>query len=238
MIQTRGIKMISTGVIVIGVLVVIADIGLGFGYNKLVIKDYPPRDKKAGSVGAFVVFILISVVIYGILVGRLIGISVTDDFTQKMEKQINDDPQAGFIKKGVDFKDMEIDSSRAGAAVIGIKQVLPKSSDFKVPRFLYDMIMDKVTGQMQSALKDPENSKKFVASFTEDNVLTVASLTNGLRLKIIGIINTITLVLVSIFVVLLGIYIIASLRKAARQRRRVAFDAETEKRAAAKNNAE
>jgi hypothetical protein len=206
----------SIGVIIIGVIVVLAGIVLGVLYGKLVIKNYPQRDKKVGSVKAVIVFFLISVILYGILVGRSIGISVVNDFTKMMAQKINDNPQAGFLKNGVDLKDIVTDPSRAGVAVGAIKPLLPKASDLGVPSLIYNPAVGLVTDQMQSSLTDPKKSEEFVASFTEDNILTVSSLTGGVRQAGIGVINTITLVLVGIFVILLGIYLLVTLSYAAK----------------------
>jgi hypothetical protein len=211
---------ISINLIIIAAAVVVAGIAIGVVYNKLVIKDYPPRDKKIGCVVSVIVFFLISVALFGVLFGRTVGISVIDGFTQKMAQQINDKyAQDSFVKEGVNIKDIGTDPLRAGIAIGAIRLALPGAADLGIPKMIYDMTINFVTGQMRSSLTNPEDSEKFVQAFTENNILTVSSLTGGLRQKAVNVVNITTLVLVGIFVILLGIYLLVTMSHAAKQRR-------------------
>jgi len=211
------------GVIIIAVAVVVVGVAIGLVYNKLVIKDYPPERKKAGYVGSVVVFLLISLALFGVLYGRLVARSSINDFTQKMAQQINKNyPQNSFVKNGVDLRNISTDIAQADAALSAIKLVLPSAADLGIPKAIYDIAINYVMGQMQTKLMQVKNSEKFLKSFAENNILTVSSLTNGLRQKAFSVVNIITVVFVVIFVILLGIYILLSSSKAAKQRKKTA----------------
>jgi hypothetical protein len=210
-------------VIVIVVVAVIVGVAIGLVYNKLVIKDYPPERKKGGYVVSVIVFLLISLALFGVLYGRLVARSLINDFTQEMAQQINTNhAQNSFVKNGVNLKNITTDAAQASAALSAVKLVLPSAADLGIPKTVYDIAINYVMGQMQTKLMQVKNSEKFLKSFAEDDKLTVSSLTNGIRQKAFTVVNVVTVVFVVIFVILLGIYIFVSLSKASKQRKKTA----------------
>jgi hypothetical protein len=208
-------------IIIIVVAAVIVGVAIGLVYNKLVIKDYPPERKKGGYVVSVIVFLLISLALFGVLYGRLVAHSLIINFTQEMAQQINTNyAQDSFVKNGVNLKNITTDAAQVGAALSAVKLVLPSAADLGIPKVIYDITINYVMDQMQTKLMQVENAEKFLKSFAENDVLTVSSLTNGMRQKAISVVNNVTVVLVVIFVILLGIYILFSLSKASKQRKK------------------
>ena len=196
-------------------------IALGVVYSKLVIKDYPEKDRKFSSVLAVIFFLIIAAALYGILFGRSAGIAAIKDSAAKMEQYINDNhSQNMLVRNGFDLSAMGHDSVSAGIAVAALKAILPTDKDLGVPKMIYDYAAGFAAKKLQKNLSSADSSEKFISAFTDNNVLTVSSLTSGFRQSAIKMVNNVSLVLVVIVIVLLGIYLICTLTFAAKERKK------------------
>jgi len=204
------------GIIIPAVGAAVLGIGLGVVYSKLVIKDYPEKNRKSSSVLAVVFFLVIALAVFGILFGRSAGIAAINEQTAKMEQHIIDNhPQNVLVRDGLDLS--TLDSSRAGAAVAALQGILPSANDLGVPKMIYDYAAGFVTKELQKKLSGAEKIKD---AFTEDNVLTVSSLTNGFGQSAIRVVKIASLVLMAIVIVFFAIYLICTLSFAAKARKK------------------
>jgi len=209
------------GIIIPAVGAAVLGIGLGVVYSKLVIKDYPEKKRKFSSVLAVIFFLIIALAVFGILFGRSAGIAAVNEQTAKVERHINDNhPQNILVRNGLDLSEMGHDSATVNNAVAALKGILPSAGDLGVPKILYDFVAGFATTGLQKRLGGEKNSEKFINAFTENNVLTVSSLTNGFRQSAVNVVKIASLVLLAIVIVFLGIYLICTLNFAAKARKK------------------
>jgi large-conductance mechanosensitive channel len=199
--------------IVLAIVFGVVGIGLGVGYNLLVIKHYPDQGRKGSYVLAVFLFLICAMVLFCVVslrpgINKTIAQSVTE-----MEQYINETHSSnGFVRRGLDLKVIGGDASQTYKAVSEIKPLLPTAQQIGLPNLVYNIAVDKALTGMLKNLTGVNVSEKGAGDFAnEDNVITVASLTGGIQKKAINLVNMIFLVIAAIFAVLFIIYIIKSL---------------------------
>jgi large-conductance mechanosensitive channel len=198
----------------------VVGIALGVGYNFLVIKHYPDQRRKGAYVLTVFLFLICALVLFCVVSVRPnINKAIAENMT-KMEQYINETHASnGLVKNGLDLKKIGSDSSQIQWE---IKALLPTYQQIGLPKIVYDIVVDNALGELGKKLRGVNISTDEPIAFAdENNVLTVASLTNGIQQRAIKLVNIIFLVIASIFAVLLIIYIIKSLLTARKARKTV-----------------
>jgi len=196
-----------------GILIIISIIiGIGFGivYNKFVIKDYPDYKRKFGYFITVVIFLLLSISIFGILIMKSGLNSTIKDYSTKLEHFVKINyPDNEFVRNGLDLKNINNDISKINTSVNEIKSILPSNKELGIDKFLYDLIVDYAIKELQKRLTVVNYSVKAVNAFSDkDNVLTISSLVNGLQQNAIRLINITSLIIIGIIILFFSIYII------------------------------
>jgi len=207
-----------------GILIIIAiiiGIGLGIVYNKFVIKDYPDHKRKFGYFITVVIFIILSISIFGILIIKSGLNSTIKDYSTKLEHYVKINyPDNEFVRNGLDLKNINNDITKINTSVNEIKSILPSNKELGVDKFLYDLIVDYAIKELQKRLTVVNYSAKVVNSFSDkDNVLTISSLVNGLQQNAIRLINKTSLIIIGIIILFFSIYIIFTLSVVKRERK-------------------
>ena len=209
--------------ILFGAIAVVLGVGLGILFNKLVIKNFPETSRKASYVKTVIVFLLIAVVIFAALYGKSIVDSSVKSFSGKIEQDIKKNySNLDIVKNGIDITAASKDSSKLNSTVNDLTRVL-KPSDFGVPAFIWNTVLSNVKKELQKIIisfnKSGGASNPFV---DERNYLTVSSFIKGLQVTILNVVKITVIVIISICVILLAIYILTSLSKASKEKKRVA----------------
>ena len=208
--------------VVLAVVFLVLGIGLGIVYNRLVIRHYPDSNRKFAYVLTVIVFLVFSGVLY-LVISVNSGINTTiTKYTIQMEQYINDKhPNNEFVKNGLDLKKINDDISQINKTVTDLKSILPTHQELGVNQIVYNLIVDYAIKELQKRLTVINYSAKVISNFAnKDNVLTVASVTNGLRTGAIKLVNIIALIIVAVFAVVFMIYIVYSLVTARKEKKR------------------
>jgi len=207
----------------IGLLVVFAilGIGLGVGYNFLVIKKYPEEKRKAGYVAAVIVFLIAVVALFSIIsVKKYIDSAVPAKANELVETIKKEHSNLSFVRNGLDLKGINNDISKLNNTVADIKKVLPSHTDLGLSKRLYDFAADLILKEVQKKMMIINYTGKAVNSLAdENNVLTISSIVNSLVRTLMKIANVVLLVLALIFIIILVVYIIVSLTTAMKEKR-------------------
>jgi Na+/melibiose symporter-like transporter len=207
-------------------IVLFAAVGAGLGvlFNKLVIKNFPEKGRKASYVITVIVFLLITVVLFAAVYGKLKADAAVKNYTNELEQYIKiNHSNLDFVKNGLDVTVVTKDISKLNKTISDLNAVLwPKVSEFGVPNFVYNMVIGKVKNELQKIIVKVNEAGKANAYINENNYLTVSSLINGIRTSILKIIRNTTIVIAAICVILLGSYILVSLSKASKEKKRIA----------------
>ena len=189
---------------------IIIGINLGIVYNKFVIKDYPDYKRKFGYFITVVIFLLLSISIFGILIMKSGLNSTIKDYSTKLEHFVKINyPDNEFVRNGLDLKNINNDISKINTSVNEIKSILPSNKELGIDKFLYDLIVDYAIKELQKRLTVVNYSVKAVNAFSDkDNVLTISSLVNGLQQNAIRLINITSLIIIGIIILFFSIYII------------------------------
>jgi predicted PurR-regulated permease PerM len=175
------------------VVCVLFGIGLGIVYNKFLIKDYPDHKRKTGYFLTIVVFLALTISIYSIISIKTYVNSVVKEYSIKLEQYLKDTyPENEFVKNGLDLKGLNNDISQINETISELKSILPTYRELGVDKIIYDLIVDYAIKELQKRLNVVNYSAKVINTFSDkNNVLTVSSITNGLRINAIKIVNTI-----------------------------------------------
>jgi hypothetical protein len=200
---------------------IILGIGLGIVYNKFLIKDYPDHKKKFGYFITVVVFLAMTLAIFSIVsINTYINSSVKE-YSIRLEQYIKDNvPENEFVKNGLDLKELNNDISQINKTVYELKSILPTYKELGVDKVIYDLIVDYAIKQLQKRLTVINYSAKIVNTFADkNNVLTISSITNGLRVNAIKLVNTVSLIISAIFSIAFLVYIIYTLKIVRKERK-------------------
>jgi large-conductance mechanosensitive channel len=196
--------------IVLAIVFGLVGIALGVGYNFLVIKHYPETGRKGAYVLTVFLFLICALVLFCVVSVRPNIHKAIAENMANMEQYINETHASnGLVKNGLDLKKIGTDSWQIQRE---LKSLLPTAQQVGLPKLVYDIVVDNALKELGKKLSTVNIAANEPNSFAnEDNVLTVASLTNGIQKRAISLVNIIFLVIAAIFAVLLIIYIIKSL---------------------------
>jgi Na+/melibiose symporter-like transporter len=207
--------------IVILVLSAALGIFLGVMFNMLVIKNFSEAGRKTSYANTVVIFLLIAVILTLIVYGKIKIESNVKDYSNKLEQDIiSNYSNLDFIKNGIDMAAVNNDISGINKTVSDLNVIIkPQADELGIPNFVYNSAIGYVSKELQKKLFIVNAAGKAANSFVNDkNFLTVSSLINGLRTGVLKIVNTVAFVLIVICAVILGIYILASLSRASKER--------------------
>jgi len=195
------------------VVFAVAGIGLGVGYNFLVIKKYPDNKRKGGYILTVIVFLLVTIALFSIISVKIfVNKTVPEKSLELVDYIEKNHSDVGFVRNGFDLTGMNNDVSKLNNTVADLKKVLPSHTDLGLPKGLYDFGADFLIKELQRRLVVVNISGKAVNAFAdESNKLTVSSVIDGLQKRIMKIVNVILFILASIFVIIFLIHIIVSL---------------------------
>jgi len=206
---------------IFAIIFTILGISIGIIYNKFVIKDYPDYKRKFGYFITIVIFLSLSLVLYVIISIKSSINSTVNEYSIKLEKYVNNNfPENEFVKNGLDLKNINNDISKIDKSVDDLKSILPDYRELGVNKTVYNLLSVYAVKELQKRLTIVNYSAKMINSFSDkNNVLTVSSVTNGLRINAIKLVNTISLIIASIFILMVLIYIIFTLNIVRRERK-------------------
>jgi uncharacterized membrane protein YqjE len=204
--------------IALAVVFGVVGIGLGVGYSLLVIKHYPEQNRKGAYVRTVFLFLVCALVLFCVVSLRPNINNAIAQNVAEMEQYINETHASnGFVRNGLDLNKIGGDGSQTQKAVAEIKAILPNAQEIGLPRLVYDLVVDRALAELLKKLTGVNVS---AGSFADaQNVLTVASFTNGMQTRAISLVNIIFLVIAAIFAIILIIYIIRSLLTAQKTRK-------------------
>jgi len=207
--------------IVLLIVFAVVGIGLGVGYNFLVIKKYPDSRRKGGYVKTVVVFFFVTVVLFAVISVKLFANKTVPAYSSSIVEDIKTKhSNVGFVKNGLDLNGINNDVSKLYSAVADIKKVLPSHEALGLTKGLYDFGVDALLKQMQKKLATVDFSKGTINSFAdENNFLTISSIINGFQNRVMSIINITLLIIAGIFVLIFVIHIIKSLLIVSKERK-------------------
>jgi hypothetical protein len=196
-------------------------IGLGIVYNKFFIKDYPDHKKKTGYFITIVVFLALTLSIYSTISIKTYTNSIVKEYSIKLEQYLEDTyPENEFVKNGLDLKSLNNDISKIDETFSELKSILPTYKELGVDKIIYDLIVDYAIKESRKKFNIVNYSAKMINIFTDkDNVLTVSSITHGLRTNAIKLVNIISLIVSAILVIAFSVYIVYTLTIVIRERK-------------------
>jgi len=196
----------------IGLLVVFAvlGIGLGVGYNFLVIKNYPENRRKPNYVLTVIVFFIVTSALFSLFSVRAFVSKTVDAKSQVLEQGIKEKyPNVGFVRNGIELTKIKNDADRV---IADLWTIMPSNTDLGIGSRTYNFASGLVKKELEKKIKTADNLAKKASFYAdENNVMTVSSLINGIKRNIMNIVNIVILIFVAIFVIILAVHIIKSL---------------------------
>jgi preprotein translocase subunit SecG len=210
----------STGILFL--VFVISSIFLALIYNKLFIRNYPDHKRKSGYSATVMVFLLVAIALFGVTSLKSVINSTADEYSYKLEQYVKDYlPDNEFVRHGLDLTGINNDISQIDKTINELKSILPSNTELGVNKFLYDLIVDYLIKELQKNFTVVNYSVGIANSFSDtDNLLTVSSITNGLRTNITKLVNTISQVIFLVIIALFAIYIIYTLAVIRKEKKR------------------
>jgi len=208
-------------IIVLAALTAAAGVGLGILFNKYVINDFPEAERKTGKVKTIVVFLLLFIVIFAALYGKVIADASVKSFSAQIEQDIKKNySNLDIVKNGIDVATAGKDPAKLNSTVNDLTRII-KPGEWGVPNFIWNTVLGYARKELQKVIirfneAGGENSP-FV---NEKNYLTVSSFINGIQVTALKIIKNVVIVIISVCVILLAVYILSSLSKASKERKR------------------
>jgi hypothetical protein len=118
------------------------------------------------------------------------------------------------------LKEINNNLSQINSSVNELKTILPTNSELGVNKLIYDFVVDYAVKDLQKRLTVVNYSAKMINSFSDrNNILTVSSMINGLQKNARKLVNTISLIIIGIFILIFSIYIIFTLAIVKRERK-------------------
>jgi len=201
------------------VLFAILGVGLGLLFNKFVIKDYPEKGRKFKYVITVIVFLLITVALFAVIYGKFIVDAAVEKSLIKLEEDITKKhSKLPLVRNGIDVTAIQKDASTINNTIVAL---LPSANELGIPSLVYNELLKYVLKELDKKLAVIKVAENKDNPFIENNKLTLKSLINGLKINILKAVKTTVIVLVVIFVILLAIYVLVSLSKASKEKKRV-----------------
>jgi len=194
---------------------------LGLIYNKFVIKDYPDYKRKFGYFITVLVFLVLTLML-SVIVSINSGLNSTINvYSVKLEQFVKDNsPENEFVKNGLDLKVINNDISQINESVDELESLLPTYKELGVNKTIYDLLVSYAIMELKKRLTVMNYSAKMINSFSDkNNVLTVSSITNGLRINATKLVNSISLIIIAILLIAFLVYIIYTLTIVRRERK-------------------
>jgi hypothetical protein len=183
--------------------VVILGVVIGIVYNKFIIKEFSETKRKWIGVFTFVFFISFAVSLFVVYSINRYTISTITTHSNKVENYIkNTFPNNDFVANGFDLKLISNNASQINNVVSEFKTLLPSHTDIGINQRIYDFIVDYAVNEMQNRLliamqnlqNAVDNSTNMANPFMDrNNVMTISSITLGLRNTAINYVNIISL---------------------------------------------
>jgi hypothetical protein len=195
-------------------------IGLGVLYSVLVIRHYPENKRRSASVGAVIFFFVVTVALFGIISIRSFAISKVNEYSARLEQYVKDAyANIDLVKNGIDLNELNNNLSGVNNTVNDLTTILPSHTELGIDKFVYDLILNAVTKELQRNLAVINYSAGKVNLFADDgNMLTVSSLINGFRTSIIKLVNINAIIVAAVFIIPFLIYIIHTLKAAKKEK--------------------
>jgi len=203
-------------------LTVAAAVGLSILFNKMVVKDFPESDRKAGNIKTFFVFILLFVIIFAVLYGKVIADASVKSFSAQTEQDIKKNySNLDIVKNGIDVAAVSKDANKLNNTVNDLTRII-KPEQLGVPKFVWNIALGYIRKELQKIFNGFNTVINKASPFLDErNYLTVSSFINGLQVTILKIIKITVIVLVSVCVILLAVYVLVSLSKAFKEKKRL-----------------
>jgi len=207
------------------VLFAVLGIGLGLLFNKLVCKDYPEKGRKFKYVITVIVFFLLTVALFAVIYGKfIVDATVKKSFSELEQYIVKNHSNLNFVRNGIDITAIQNDASKINSTIADLSTFLrPQAIELGVPNTIYNIVINYLSVELQKKLiVASKTGQKASNSFIdENNKLTLSSLLNGLQTGILNVVKITVIVFVAIFAILLGIYILVSISKASKEKKRV-----------------
>ena len=200
---------------------IIFGIGLGTVYNIFIIKEFPDYKRKVTYFMTIIVFLSLSLSLYAIISVKSYVNSIINNYSVKMEQYvITNFPENEFVKNGLDLHNINDDISKINTTVYEFRSILPTHNELGVNKIIYDLIVDYAMKELQKRLNVVNYSMNIIKTFTDgNNVLTVTSVSYGLRANAVKLVNIIALIISGIFIVAFIIFIVYTLVIVKRERK-------------------
>ena len=204
----------------LAVIAAVAGIGIGILYNILVIKNYPENQRKSSYVVTVILFLFISLVLFGIFSVNKGAIKAINEYAAKIEQSAKTNfPDNVLVKDGFNLDELNNDVSKLNTVVDNVKELLPSHADLGIDKTLYDFAVSIAMKEVQKNISIVNKTVNAASSFTdENNSLTISSILNHVQKSLTKLVNIISLVLAAIFALILLIYVIKSLLRAKREK--------------------
>jgi len=193
------------------VLVVALAVFLGIFFKNKVLNEYPQEDRKSQEVISMALFIIGAVIIYSAVFVGFNTNSAIKKYSIKLEEYVyKNHSDIEIVANGIDMAAVNNDIEKLNTAVAELKTAFwPEAQNLGIPKFIFDMAAEYVTKQIQIRLKVVNTAGKAANIFADsDNMLTVKSILNGLRIGIMKAVNIIILIIVFIVILAAAIYIL------------------------------
>jgi hypothetical protein len=203
------------------IVFLVLGIGAGVVYNKFFVKDYPDYKRKLGYFLTVVVFVVFFISIYSVISIQSYVNSTIKAYSVKLEQYIKDNnPNNELVKNGIDLTQFNDTITQVNNGIVEIKSLLPGYKELGVNEWVYHLIIDYATTQLQKKLNVVNYSAYIVNTFAEkNNVITVSSLINGLRTNAVKLITKIALVFMAVLAIAFLVYIVYTLTIIMRERK-------------------
>ena len=192
-----------------------AGIVLGILYNKFRIKNYPENKQKSGYFLAIIMFVGASLSIYIItsfksyLDQTIINYSVTIE--EYIDEKYSDNE---IVKNGVTINQLNEIIVHITSGKNVIMSILPNELDNQIGKFVYGICVNYIGGYIddfisKNAIDNYANAIKIYAD--ENDIFTVSSMINGLRVNLLNKINQILLIILIVINIPFYIYLISTI---------------------------
>jgi hypothetical protein len=200
-----------------------AAIVLAVLYITFVLKDYPREGRSFICVVAVLFFLVSALAICGVILGKDSVDAAIHEKSYELEQYITEHyPDNQLVKDGIDLSVLNEDASQSAAIVSSVIEMIPSHTELGLNKLLYDMMINFASDKLQTRLAAVDYNIEAGNVFAdEQNMLTVSSLVNGLRISSLDIAQIAFYVIIGIVVLALIIFIIVNAGKSAKEKKRL-----------------
>jgi len=196
------------------VLVAALAVFLGVLFKNKILKNYPEEDRKSQEIISMVLFVVGAVIVYSAVFIGINTNSAIKKYSVVLEEYVYENhSDIEIVANGINMTDVSNNIEKLNTAVAELKTAFwPEAQNLGIPKFVFDMAADYITRQIQLRLTAVNAAGKVGNIFADsENMLTVKSLLNGLRIGVMKVINVIILIVVCVVVLAVGIYILVTM---------------------------